>query len=139
MGIIRLDSIRPPHVPPSARQAIRRALELRPIDEEALAYLLESLTNGRLAIVTRRLSLLPGAWSFSGLATILEAAFLHAHPAGGRFTDGRPAVWYASFEVDTAIADAVPSQHQASPPVGRRVRERPFRTSCPGLELLNVR
>jgi hypothetical protein len=34
-------------------------------------------------------------------------AFLHADPAGGRFTDGRLGGWYASMDVDTAIAETV--------------------------------
>jgi RES domain-containing protein len=35
------------------------------------------------------------------------AAFLHADPAGGRFTDGRLGAWYASLDMDTAIAETV--------------------------------
>ncbi len=35
------------------------------------------------------------------------AAFLHADETGGRFTDGRLGAWYASFDVETAIAETV--------------------------------
>ena len=38
---------------------------------------------------------------------MVMAAFLHADEAGGRFTDGRLGAWYASFDVDTAIAETV--------------------------------
>jgi hypothetical protein len=77
-------------------------------DEVATAYLLESATNDRLAILTRRLPLLPESEIVLGPgATVVMAAFLHADEAGGRFTDGRLGAWYASFDVETAIAETV--------------------------------
>jgi hypothetical protein len=77
-------------------------------DELMIAYLLESVTNDRLAILSRRLPLLPGNEIVQGPgATIVMAAFLHADEAGGRFTDGRLGAWYASFEVDAAIAESL--------------------------------
>src|SRR5215216_1194791 len=74
----------------------------------AMAFLLESATNDRLAILSRRLPLLPANEIVQGPgATMVMAAFLHADDAGGRFTDGRLGAWYASFDVDTAIAETV--------------------------------
>jgi len=71
----------------------------------AIAYLLESATNDRLS---RRVPLLPASELVQGPgATMVMAAFLHADAAGGRFTDGRLGAWYASFDVDTAIAETV--------------------------------
>jgi hypothetical protein len=77
-------------------------------DELAMAFLLESATNDRLAVLTRRLPLLPENEIVQGPgATMVMAAFLHADDAGGRFTDGRLGAWYAAFEVGTAIAETL--------------------------------
>lgn len=38
---------------------------------------------------------------------MVMAAFLHADEAGGRFTDRRLGGWYASFEIETAIAETL--------------------------------
>jgi hypothetical protein len=77
-------------------------------DELAIAFLLESVTNDRLAILSRRLPLLPPEEIVQGPgASLVMAAFLHADPAGGRFTDGRLGAWYASLDVATAIAETL--------------------------------
>ena len=77
-------------------------------DDLAIAYMLESATNDRLGIVAGRLTLLPPEEIVQGPgATLVMGAFLHADPAGGRFTDGRLGAWYASLDVDTAIAETV--------------------------------
>jgi hypothetical protein len=77
-------------------------------DELEIAMLLESVTNDRLAILSRRLSLLPDSEIVRGPgATMVMAAFLHADEQGGRFTDGRLGAWYASLDVETAIAETV--------------------------------
>ncbi len=77
-------------------------------DELTVAYLLESATNDRHAILARRLPLLPDAEIVQGPgATMVMAAFLHADDMGGRFTDGRLGAWYASLDVNTAIAETV--------------------------------
>jgi hypothetical protein len=77
-------------------------------DELAIAYLLETATNDRLSILSRRLPLLPVEEIVQGSgATMLMAAFLHADEAGGRFTDGRLGAWYASFDVETAVVETV--------------------------------
>lgn len=80
------------------------------------AFLLESLTNDRLAAATRRLAVLPDIELVGGpTASLVMAAFLHADPVGGRFTDGRLGAWYAALDVATAIAETV---HHS----GRRLR-----------------
>jgi hypothetical protein len=77
-------------------------------DDLAIAFLLESATDDRLAVLTRRLFLLPEDEIVQGPgATLVMAAFLHADPAGGRFTDGRLGAWYGAFDVDTAIAETL--------------------------------
>ena len=77
-------------------------------EELEIAFLLESATNDRLAVLSRRLPLLPDSEIVHGAgATMIMAAFLHADAAGGRFTDGRLGAWYASLDVDTAIAETV--------------------------------
>jgi hypothetical protein len=77
-------------------------------DELAIAYLLESVTNDRLAVLSRRLPLLPASEIVQGPgATMIMAAFLHADEAGGRFTDARLGAWYASLDVGTAIAETL--------------------------------
>jgi hypothetical protein len=77
-------------------------------DDLQIAFLLESATNDRLAILARRLPLLPQNEMVQGAgATMVLAAFLHADEAGGRFTDGRLGAWYAAFDLDTAIAETV--------------------------------
>jgi RES domain len=77
-------------------------------EELAIAFLLESATNDRLAVLSHRLPLLPPNEIVQGAgATMVMAAFLHADEAGGRFTDGRLGAWYASFDVDTAIAETL--------------------------------
>jgi len=77
-------------------------------DELAVAFLLESATNDRLGMLSGRLTLLPPDEVVQGPgATLVMGAFLHADAAGGRFTDGRLGAWYASLDVDTAIAETV--------------------------------
>jgi RES domain len=71
-----------------------------------VAFLLESLTNDRLA--ARRIGLLQDAEIITGAgASMVMGAFLHASEAGGRFTDGRLGGWYASFELETAFAETL--------------------------------
>jgi hypothetical protein len=72
------------------------------------AFLLESITNDRIAAITRRLPLLPDGEIVQGPgATMVMAAFLHADETGGRFTDGRLGAWYAALDVATAIEETV--------------------------------
>jgi len=77
-------------------------------EDIGLAYLLESATNDRLGLIAGRLNLLPPEEIVQGPgATLVMGAFLHADPAGGRFTDGHLGAWYASLELETAIAETL--------------------------------
>jgi hypothetical protein len=77
-------------------------------EELRVAFLLESATNDRLGVLSRRLPLLPDSEIVQGRgATMVMAAFLHADEAGGRFTDGRLGAWYAALDVETAIAETL--------------------------------
>jgi RES domain len=101
-------------------------------EDLATAFLLESVTNDRLAPLSRRLSLLPPSELVQGPgATMVMAAFLHADAAGGRFTDGRLGAWYAAFDAATAIAETL---HHST----RRLRcsQRPFPSSIQMRELV---
>jgi RES domain-containing protein len=78
-------------------------------DDALEAMLLESLTNDRLVIPVQRLQLIPDHEMVFGQpgAHIIMAAFLHADPNGGRFTNPSLGAWYASFEIETAIDETV--------------------------------
>lgn len=77
-------------------------------DELRVAFLLEAATNDRLALLERRLGLLPDDEIVHGDgASLVMAAFLHASETGGRFTDARLGAWYAAFDIDTAIAETL--------------------------------
>jgi hypothetical protein len=71
-------------------------------DRDALADL-ESWTNDRIENDLGRLSLVAPATGPN--ASIVNAAFCHPHPAGGRFTSGRLGGWYAAIELRTAHAE----------------------------------
>ncbi|WP_137392315.1 RES family NAD+ phosphorylase [Rhodoligotrophos defluvii] len=72
------------------------------------AFALEALTNDRMTTLTQRLTLFePGDIVSGPTASLVMAAFLHADDKGGRFTDGRLGAWYASLEVETAVAETV--------------------------------
>src|SRR5258708_25871665 len=78
-------------------------------EDLAMAFLLESATNDRLAILSRRLPLLPEREIVQGSgATMVMAAFLHADEAGGRFPAGPLVAWDASSHFDTPIAQTAP-------------------------------
>lgn len=77
-------------------------------EELRVAFLLESATNDRFALLGSRLGVLPDAEIVNGpAANIVMAAFLHVDPAGGRFSDARLGAWYAAFDVATAIAETL--------------------------------
>jgi RES domain len=80
-------------------------------DDLKTAFILEALTNDRLAPAAGRIVNLPDAEILSAGhgagASIVMAAFLHASETGGRFTDGRLGAWYASFDLDTAIKETL--------------------------------
>jgi len=80
-----------------------------PGDEAHLAAIfeLDSATNDRL--LAER-SLLPGIGPDElvfavPLASVINAAFCHAHPHGSRFAGADRGAWYAGFEIETAHAE----------------------------------
>lgn len=78
-----------------------------PEDWDAIANL-EMLTNPRLRQEWGEISLVPVERRVSGPgASWVMAAFTHLNPAGSRFTDGSYGVYYASKEIETAIAETV--------------------------------
>jgi RES domain-containing protein len=72
------------------------------------AFELEALTNTRLD-ATERLTRIPGGEVPSGGAgaTLVMAAFLYASAGGGRFSDPRLGAWYASADIQTALAETI--------------------------------
>lgn len=77
-------------------------------DELRVAFLLESATNDRFALLSSRLTLLPDSEIVSGpTASMVMAAFLHTDAAGGRFHDHRLGAWYAALDIDTVIAETL--------------------------------
>lgn len=90
-----------------------------PEDRDALADL-ESWTNDRIENDLRRRIVLPAdEVATRANASIVNAAFCHPHPAGGRFTSGRLGGWYAGLELRTAHAEVAFHWWQEFEEVGR--------------------
>lgn len=68
---------------------------------------LEGATNDRLLGESGKLPGISAIELVSGfrLAHIVNAAFTHARPLGGRFNSAGRGAWYASFEMETAQAE----------------------------------
>lgn len=80
----------------------------RIIDQTDLeaAFAIEALTNDRLRHEVGDISLVPAEDRVTGPgSTPIMAAFTHLNPDGARFTDGTYAAYYASLELDTAVAE----------------------------------
>ncbi|WP_366554653.1 RES family NAD+ phosphorylase [Aquibaculum sediminis] len=76
-----------------------------PEDLEAVLAL-ESLTNPRLRDEVGDIRLVPPEERISGPGTsIIMAAFTHLNPEGSRFSDGSYGVFYAAYDLGTAIAE----------------------------------
>ena len=74
-------------------------------DELRAAFILEDLTNVRSHA---RLDILPeGGVAIGPTAYLAMAAFLHCSEEGGRFTGGDLGAWYASTDLETAMAETV--------------------------------
>jgi RES domain-containing protein len=78
-------------------------------DDDLLAELieLEGATNDRLLGESGRLPGITTIELVSGfrLAHVVNAAFTHANPLGGRFNSADRGAWYAGFEMQTAQAE----------------------------------
>jgi|SRR5690348_11656679 RES domain-containing protein len=69
---------------------------------------LKSWTNDRLELPARRLLKMPDKDIAIGPgAHYAMAAFLHANETGSRFNSPELRAWYASFDIETAIAETV--------------------------------
>jgi hypothetical protein len=115
-------------------------------EDLAIAFLLESATNDRLGLLSGRLSLLPPGEIIQGPgATLVMGAFLHADPAGGRFTDGRLGAWYAALDVDTAVAETLfhntrrLKMSDGAFPTSIQMRELVARIDCPLIDLRGLK
>ena len=76
-------------------------------DDLRAAFLLETLTNGRIQATDRLAALPRGGVAAGPTASIAMAAFLHCAEGGGRFSDSRLGAWYAATEIETAIEETV--------------------------------
>lgn len=77
-------------------------------DEDVLALLeLDAVTNDRMLAENRRLpGIGPEELVFSvPFASVINAAFCHAHPLGARFSGPDRGAWYCAFEIETAQAE----------------------------------
>lgn len=85
-------------------------------DDDLLSDLteLEGATNDRLLGESGRLPGITALELVSGfrLAHIVNAAFTHANPLGGRFNRAGRGAWYAAFEIETAQKEV--AFHRAS-------------------------
>jgi len=76
-----------------------------PEDLEAV-FQIEAMTNDRLRDEVGEISLVPPEDRVSGPGTTpIMAAFTHLNVEGDRFTDGSYGVFYASKDLDTAVAE----------------------------------
>lgn len=74
----------------------------------AAVFQLESMTNPRIRDEVGALELIPPDERVSGPgASFVMAAFTHVNPLGSRFSDGSYGVYYAAFDLDTAIAETI--------------------------------
>lgn len=69
-------------------------------------FILEAMSNDRFLLLQNRMNLVPEQEIVSGhTASQVMAAFLHADEQGGRFNSGKLGAWYASLDIETAIAE----------------------------------
>ena len=89
---------------------------------------LEGWTNDRL--VRERLARLPNdQWVYGRPnASVVMASFLHASPDGARFSRPDLHAWYASINVDTAIAEVAHHLRRAAWHAGKRTYTNDYRT-----------
>ena len=96
-------------------------------DEQFLSDLteLEGATNDRLLGESGKLPGISAIELVSGfrLAHIVNAAFTHARPAGGRFNTADRGAWYVSFEMQTAQAEVAYHRSAELKEIGWREKE----------------
>jgi RES domain-containing protein len=86
---------------------------------------LEGATNDRLLGESGRLPGVSTIELVSGfrLAHIVNAAFTHAHPLGGRFNSSARGAWYAAFEMPTAQSEVAFHRAAELKEVGWKAKE----------------
>ncbi|MEX2270081.1 MAG: RES family NAD+ phosphorylase [Vicinamibacterales bacterium] len=68
---------------------------------------LEGWTNDRLSNELGLLNTVPpDEWVVGPMASVIMAAYCHPHAAGGRFSDSTRGAWYASRDLETALAES---------------------------------
>ncbi len=91
---------------PSCFPTIDLFERIAPKEDRELIAEVESLTNERLRDERGDISLVPGEDRVSGPGTsFIMAPFTHLNPQGSRFSDGTWGVYYASDNLQTAIAE----------------------------------
>ncbi|MCY4307936.1 MAG: RES family NAD+ phosphorylase [Rhodobacteraceae bacterium] len=69
-------------------------------------FIFEVITNDRFLLLHSRINLIPDHEIVSGnTASLVMAAYLHANEKGGRFNSWKLGAWYASLDVETALAE----------------------------------
>jgi hypothetical protein len=78
-------------------------------DDLAALFDLESATNDRLLAEQGRAAAIGPAELVAGVpyASIINAAFTHAHPLGSRFNGPDRGAWYAGFDLLTSQAEVI--------------------------------
>jgi hypothetical protein len=75
----------------------------------ATAFALDDLTNDRLLAENFQFDGIGPLEMVAGIpyASIINAAFTHAHPEGSRFNDPERGAWYAGLDVSTSQAEVI--------------------------------
>jgi hypothetical protein len=78
-------------------------------DDLAALFDLEGATNDRLLAEQGRAAAIGPAELVAGVpyASIINAAFTHAHPLGSRFNGPERGTWYAGFDLATSQAEVI--------------------------------
>ncbi len=83
-------------------------VDVSPADDRDTLTDLESWTNDRIENeLGERLVLAPSELATGPNASVINAAFCHPNPSGGRFTSGQLGGWYAAKELRTAHAEVI--------------------------------
>lgn len=91
-------------------------------DDEAVAVFdLDNATNDRLRAGAGQLAGIGPDELVTGVpyASVINAAFTHPNPAGGRFNTSARGAWYAGFEFESALAEVTWHHVQWLKEVGR--------------------
>lgn len=78
-------------------------------DEAAAVFDLDNATNDRLRAGAGQLAGIGPDELVTGVpyASVINAAFTHPNPNGGRFNTGARGAWYAGFEFESALQEVI--------------------------------